>query len=353
MISNIPKLVASKCVLYNVHEAALLKTELAALFAEVGIEKGDYDLEEFTAESSSLDMWVSSAGTFPFLAPKRVVVVRNLQKSNDPNVDVNKLKMLGDFSLLILLASHDGAESGSGASKVKAWEKAVNAAGGSVVSLKVDAGKVGEMIKQQVISRGYTIPPSVLTMLVEMTGSQYSYALEELEKVYLLCPAKVIDERTVKMAVVPSREWNVWKLIDALCSGNVGESLKHLRIIVSNKGKVEDVAFSQLFPLIVRQLKFLFQGRMCLDHRCQPSQAPESVRALFPSKPNLGSESSYRQDSIMRAAGKLELSQINRAIGLVAEADGALKGQSASFSAIDTLERLVFDLARTLGSKTA
>ncbi|HLO98874.1 MAG TPA: hypothetical protein VK171_09800, partial [Fimbriimonas sp.] len=72
-----------------------------------------------------------------------------------------------------------------------------------------------------------------------------------------------------------------------------------------------------------------------------------------PAKPNLGSESSYRQDAIMRAAAKLDLAQINRAIGLVAEADGALKGQSPSFSPIDTLERLVFDLARTLGSKSA
>ncbi|HLO99538.1 MAG TPA: hypothetical protein VK171_13165, partial [Fimbriimonas sp.] len=276
MSSNIQKLVASKCVLYNVHEAALLKSELEAIFLEAGIEKGDYDLEEFTAESSSLDMWISSAGTYPFLAPKRVVIVRNLQKTNDLTPDVNKLKMLGEFSLLILLALHDGAESGGGANKVKAWEKAVNAVGGSVVALKIDAGKVGDMIKQQVIARGYTIPPSVLSTFVEMTGSQYSYALEELEKVYLLCPTKVIDERTVKMAVVPNREWNVWKMIDALCSGNVGESLKHLRIIVSNKGKVEDVAFAQLFPLTVRQLKFLFQGRMCLDHRCQPSTAPES-----------------------------------------------------------------------------
>lgn len=353
MTPNIAKAVASRCVLISAEEPALLKAVLGQLFSEAGIVKGDYDLEEFAAESSNSDQWLASAGTFPFLAPKRVVVVRNLQKSSEPGIDAAKLKSLGEFSLLILVASNESSDMPSQGNKTKAWEKSVSSAGGTVINLKVEAGKVGEMIKREVANRGFTIPPSVLSSLVEMTSSNYSYALEELEKAYLLSSGNVIDERTLKMAVVPSREWNVWKLIDSLCSGSVAESLKQLRIIVSNKGKVEDVAFSQLFPLLSRQLKFLFQGRICLDHRCQPDQAPEHIRAMFPAKPNLGTESSYRQGAIMRAAGKLDLAQISSAMSLVADADGSLKGQGASFSALDTLERLVFDLARTLGTKSA
>jgi DNA polymerase III delta subunit len=190
-------------------------------------------------------------------------------------------------------------------------------------------------------------------MFIEMTGGSYSYAMEELEKVLLYSEEETISEHAIKTVVVASREWNVWRMIDALISGNVSESLKQLQIVLGSKGKIEDVAFSQLFPLISRQLKFLFQGRICVEHGCRPESAPPNVRSLFPVKPNLGSERPFVQGAVMRSAQNLSLNQIVEAMEAVAKADAAIKGLGTSFSAMDTIERLVFELGTTLSPKRA
>ena len=74
---------------------------------------------------------------------------------------------------------------------------------------------------------------------------------------------------------------------------------------------------------------------------------------MFPTKPNLCTISSYVQGSVMRSAQNLSLPQIVAAMEEVAKADAAIKGLGTSFTAMDTIERLVFELGNTLSSKRA
>ena len=75
--------------------------------------------------------------------------------------------------------------------------------------------------------------------------------------------------------------------------------------------------------------------------------------AMFPSKPNLCTASSYVQNGVMRSAQNLSLAQIVEAMEEVAKADAAIKGLGTSFTAMDTIERLVFELGNTLSPKRA
>ena len=122
---------------------------------------------------------------------------------------------------------------------------------------------------------------------------------------------------------------------------------------MGSKEKVEDFAFGKLFPLISRQLRLLYQGRLCIENGCRPDTAPAEVLAMFPTKPNLCTISSYVQGSVMRSAQNLSLPQIVAAMEEVAKADAAIKGLGTSFTAMDTIERLVFELGNTLSSKRA
>ena len=334
MSFNVSKAVNSKVVLLTGSEPALLRAALDELISEAGLQRDDYDLEEFFADGSSPNDWLASVGTFPFLAPKRTVIVRSAQKVKVEDISLGSLQSLPETALLIFVHSIDGSEDQrqTGGAKKASLEKLVTSVGGTIGKFDADPKKSSDMIRQEIQKKGRKIQPRTLDILVEMTGGSYSYAMEELEKVLLYNDEETISEHTIKTVVVASREWNIWRMIDALVSGNVQESLKQLQIVLGSKGKIEDVAFSQLFPLISRQLKFLYQGRICVEIGCRPEAAPPEVRAMFPAKPNLGSERPFVQGAVMRSAQNLSLHQIVEAMEEVAKADAAIKGLGTSFT---------------------
>ncbi|MBI1334252.1 MAG: DNA polymerase III subunit delta [Armatimonadetes bacterium] len=354
MSFNVAKAVQSRVVLLSGNEPVLLRAAIDDMLEHAGLQKDDYDLEEFQADSSQPGDWLASVGTFPFLASKRTVIVRNAQKLKADDIPTAPLQALPETALLILVHSNEGEDQRqAGGSRKASLERLVTSAGGTVAKFDADPKKTSDMLRQEILKRGRKIQPGTLDLLVEMTGGSYSYAMEELDKVFLYSEEETISEHSIKSVVVASREWNVWRMIDALTSGNVQESLRQLQIVVGSKNKVEDVVFSQLFPLISRQLKLLYQGRVCVESGCRPESAPSEVRAQFPSKPNLGSERPFVQGSVMRAAQNLSLGQVVEAMEHLSKADAALKGLGTSLSPMDTIERLVFDLSNTLRAKRA
>ena len=354
MTFNVQKAVESRVVLLTGSEPILLRMAFEDLIQEAGLQKDDYDLEEFFGDSSHPGDWLASVGTFPFLASKRTVVVRNAQKVKVDDIPVQSLQSLPETSLLIFLQGNDsGEDQRQPGTKKASLEKLVTSVGGMVGKFDADPKKTSDLIRQEVAKRSRRIQPRTLDLFIEMTGGSYSYAMEELDKVILYSDEETISEHSIKSVVVASREWSVWRMIDALISGNVHESLTQLQIVMGSKTKVEDVVFSQLFPLISRQLKFLYQGRICADNGVRPEYAPPEIRELFPARPNLASERPFVQGSVMRSVQNLTLEQIVEAMEELAKADSALKGLGTSFSPMDTIERLVFDLSTTLKPKRA
>jgi DNA polymerase III delta subunit len=110
--------------------------------------------------------------------------------------------------------------------------------------------------------------------------------------------------------------------------------------------KSEDAAFSRILPNVMRHLRLLWQGRLCVDARCTPANAPESVRRQFLDKPNLLSEYTSRQNAILNSVRNLPLPQLARCFAVVADTDARLKGGLDAFSTQETLERMVLDMAQ-------
>ena len=353
MSFSIPKALQHRVIGISGGEELLVRRAISDLILGAGLEKDDYDLQHLSGDSSSPSEWLGSAGTIPFLAPRRVVVVKNATKAKPDDISGESLKALPETALLVLVLEEDASgDERKGGAKKKSFEKLITQAGGAVFSFDLDPKKAKDDIKSEVTKRGKTIHPQALELLTEMVGGSVSRAYEELDKLVLFAAHDQISESDVRSIVVASREWNIWRMIDTMVQGDIPESLRQLKIILSNKGKVEDVAFGQLFPLISRQLRLLYQGRLCLDAGVTPDRPGELVNS-FPNKPNITSISDYQRNSVMRSARNLSLKQLGMAISHLSEADARLKGMGASFSGIDTIERLVFDLATTLNPKKA
>ena len=263
------------------------------------------------------------------------------------------LATLPETALLILVADDEAPGGDEKSRKVSTWrtkyQKAVRDAGGHVEDFSIEAKAAKETIKAEAVKLGKKFSPSALDLLMEMTGGSVSKALDELDKLITFTGNnEQISESNVREIVVPSREWNVFKMIDAIVSGAVPEALRQLRVLVGSQPKPEDSAIGRVLPMVSRALRLIWQARVCLDANCTPSNATEAVRAQFPEKPNITAEQPYRQAPIMNAAKKVSLERIAACLQILADTDARLKGALPSFSTMDTLERMVLDMSGIL-----
>jgi DNA polymerase-3 subunit delta len=229
----------------------------------------------------------------------------------------------------------------------KNWAKAVKAADGEAFSFDPDPRAIREELKKALAKSGKTMSEAAATALIEMTGGSYSRALEELQKLELFIGDQPqIRESDVRDVVMPSREWNVYKMVDSVFIGQMPEALTQLRVLMGSQTKAEDAAFSRILPTISRHLRLLWQARACVEAKCSnPGFAPESLARTFPEKNSIAKEQPYRVGPLMNTASRLKFAQIERCFAIVADTDARLKGSLSAFSALDTLERMLLEMS--------
>lgn len=350
-----PKSIQSRIVMLSGEEEALRRRALTEIVA-LATQDGDFDLQTFEADEAPPVDWVASAGTAPFLSERRTVVVRHLLR-RDPDDIPAEIKTLPETALLILVADEEGGDENKQkrlSSVRTAWEKIVKAAGGSVADFATNTKQIRESIRAEADRLGKKMSEASAESLAEMTGSNFSRAAEELEKLALYVGAEgQIRESDIRAVVIPSREWNVYKLIDAIVDGAVPEALRQLRVLVGSQTKAEDAAFGRILPTLSRQLRMIWQARICIEAKCSPSNAPPEVARLFLDKPNIAKEPPYRQARLMQLARRVDFESLTRCFQAVSNADSKLKGLLDSFSAIESLEQMVLEMVEVVSPKHA
>ncbi|RYG86987.1 hypothetical protein EON77_02890, partial [bacterium] len=197
---KIDKALKSSVVLLHGEEEALRRRALADLLAAAGVGPDDFDLATIVADASPVAEWIASASTSPFLAERRVVVVRNVlridprlvssEKANRPARDrfVADLKSLPASGLLVLVADE---ESGSDdrlrrlGSARTALAKIVEEAGGTSAEFKADPKAAKTVIGSELTRLNRRMSPAAMDALLAMTGGSASRAMEEIEKLAL------------------------------------------------------------------------------------------------------------------------------------------------------------------------
>ncbi len=344
-------------VLVSGREDFLRMRFLAELLDRSAADEDDFDAETFTADAKPFDEWVASAGTTPFLSDRRTVVVRNLLRSDladeSPTKVVDSLKRLPETALLVLVADDESGDDNRQkrfATLRKTWESAVTKAGGAVCSFDVEGKELRSLIRTEVQSRGKTISLKAIEELVERCASNASAALKEIDKLVVFTHGETeIREADVIAAVSPSYEWNVFRMIDAALGGKPAEAQKQLRILVGSSSKAEDAALRNIFPVLSKQLKLIWQARLCVEAGCSIENPPQSVLDQFPAKPSLRSEPDWSRERVMRRAQSLTIDQLRRGFEALSDVDAKLKGLAPSFSAMDSLEQFLLQVAAISG----
>lgn len=356
MSLDLSKAVASGLVFIGGEEEVIRWRRLKEVLATAEIAPEDFDFETITADAKPIGDWLASVTTLPFMSARRTVVVRNVLRVDPKEFEAKLKTKLPNESLLILVGDEEPGSDDrqrTFTTRSTAWAKLVPKLGGTFIPCSLDSRTFQSSIQQEVKAMGKKMGGQATVLLEEMTGSHFSRALRELEKVRLFVgDAPEIQAADVREVVAPSREWSIWSLIDSVAAPNPTQALKQLRIVLGSPTKIEEAANRNILPQLSRHFRLLFQARVCLDHGQTPPALSEQVLRQLPAK-HIGLEKPFVINKIMGQARKLDRNACARGLTAIAEADGKLKGSLPGFNALDTMETLILQLCQTVGQPVA
>ena len=239
----------------------------ALIVAAVGAENEDFDLERLDASTSTADAILASAGQIPFMAERRVTLVRGMEGWRDRNKQsecerlAEGIAKLGESACLILVAS---AEEEEGKRKTAVTVKLDNAVKkfGAVVTfegLKGDA--LAKWVAERIRTYGKKITAGAAQKLIESAGDEMTLLDNEIIK--LVCfvgDDATIDERVVSEVASSSPEDAVFATIDAISRKDTDLSLRLLAELHRYDPKPQAVA-GKLLALLARQYRMLWQAK--------------------------------------------------------------------------------------------
>lgn len=197
--------------------------------------------DQLVAGETDVDAVLSKARTLPMLAPRRLVVVRSVERW-EARGDAQG----GSESPLDRLAAYaaDPVETTTMvllASKLDARRRLMSAAkkGGFLVQCQPPArnalpGWVAEAAKR----RGKRLAPGVAHLLAELLGPELSPIEDALERLSLYVgDGDTIDEDAVAECVVEVKPATVWELVGAVGRGDLGTALRVLGRVYDPKDR--------------------------------------------------------------------------------------------------------------------
>lgn len=352
MAFDLEKAAASRLVLLSGPEETLKLRALRDLSARLGLGPEAFDAQEFTAGVTLPVEWFASVCTAPFFGDKRVAVVRHLLRCDPDKLKGVDLTKIPDTGLMILVAEDEGGDSDKQSSQARInanWEKEIDKLKGYVSIFKVDTKDELMMLKKEVIAMNKSASDSTLRLLLEITGS-LSGALAELEKLDLYVgDTKSFQESDVKAVAVPSREWNVFHMVDALVQGNTGEAFGHLRTLLASAKKPEESIMQNILPQLSRTLRLTWQARIAIEAGGGLGNIPPSVKIFMNEGKSLLTEKDWLQRRYFGWAKNVGLPQLGRCLQAVSDADARLKGMLPGGGSTEVLDRLILEVAEQFG----
>lgn len=236
-------------------------------FDTTGLNVDRLDGEKISAEELS-----NAVRTQPFLATRRMIVVRGLLgRKGGKQLDSYGDALHGHSDQVIVVLSDT-------VSVAAAEKHVIRKAGGKdavVYSFATLSGKPLEAwIQARMTQAGGQISDDAVHCLAELVGSDLWRMSQEVDKLVAYCLGRAITPSDVELLVDRHIEENVFALTDALSTRKFHEAARLLKDELASGSD----AFG-IFALFTRQIRLLTQARSFLDSHPQ-SRAGELAEAL-------------------------------------------------------------------------
>ena len=218
------------------------------------------------AEPSSVEEFLQ---TMPFLAERRLLVLREVQSFSAWKRLVEYLKDPNPSSCLLMTSSE--------LKKKDPLYKGVSP-NTAVIERK---RPYGPTLTRWVISRfsslGMEADEDIARTLIEVAGSGLMELSQEIEKISLYAGDRTTAHQSDLEATVPGGVENIFSLLDAISEGNKPRAFKLMRILIDNGNRPEFIVH-----MIVRHHRQLLRGKSFVSGGRTPQEAAQKVGIRFP-----------------------------------------------------------------------
>jgi len=229
-------------------EENFLKEEALAqikrmLFPSAWNTKVNFNYDLFYGDECDVELLIRQANTFPLLAQKRLVVVRDSEKLDNSQIEsIGKyLAKPAEFTCLVMVASDKlNLKDGPFASIAK---KCI-----SVVFWKLFDREIQGWIIQQVNRKGAQITSEAAEYLHQKVGSNLSQLNNEIEKVLIYRQGeKQIGIKDIQEATGELKSNTVFDLSQAIYTRNLQEAIKILNNLFLHREMDKRISFWIVF----------------------------------------------------------------------------------------------------------
>jgi len=221
----------------------------------------DLNYAQIDGTDVDLDTIINACETLPFMADKRLVVVKDLSILNgrsDDNIDEDRfleyIKKMSETTCLILYCRN-------GLDKRKKIYKYINKTGKAFEFNHLMGRDLYTWINQTVEHQGKKISYNAIGYLVDRVGNDLNDISNELKKlISYVGPSREIDIKAIDQIVTPTLEQSIFQLVDAIGEKRSSQALMVLGNLINDGGQ----AAFPILAMIARQFRLILQ---CKEYR--------------------------------------------------------------------------------------
>ncbi len=278
------------------NEVFLLEEALSSMVdAVMPLRQRDFNYDVFDAASDIQEI-MDTALSFPFLAPRRLVVIKEFHQFPARSVKTLELylKNPGTTTCMIILSQ-------------KEPKKSLNA-DWRIFHLRLRERDIPAWISRRASMKGIRISASAVHFLLENLGTDIGLLASEIEKLSV-SGLKTIEDRDIITNTGMLKEYTPFNLIDAIAAGEKTKAFRILRSLIEKKSSD---ATAVLGPLNwhYRQFYSLWESR----GKRPAKMKNETYRTLMRHLPSLTAEhfreifrSLHEADVRIKSSGRPEL----------------------------------------------
>ncbi len=280
-------------------------------------------LYEPRAEDAQIADILDELRTLPFLAPKRVVLIKDAESFIKTNSEALE-KYLEDPSptgiLIMTVTSWD---------KRLRFHKILQKTGGLIELAKMKSSQMSAYVAgyaQQ--SYGIRLDTQCSRLLVELVGDDPGRLCREMDKLAVfVAPRKSVTFQDIEQLVGKNRMFDAFGVIDSINAGQLAKAIERLRNMFGADKSTEYTVIGA-FGWHFRRL---FRAKAYMEKGLHPQQAAQNAGVY-----------GYFQQDFIRQAGQMTLKQLAHIMAELGKIDFGLKtGQTSASTA---MERLITNL---------
>ena len=302
-------------------DETLLVDESCAAIRKHAKSLGYTQLEIHQAEAQfNWDNLFLSANALSLFSEKKIIEVRipngKLGDKGSKAIKAYCERLPEDVLLLLVLPKIDKRNEAS------AWYKAISSVGDCIAVWPVGAQQLPRWIEQRLFSFGLSADADAIAILCAKVEGNLLAAVQEIEKLKLICDANIIDAGTMASSVMDSSRYNVFDLIDKALSGDSRAAVDCLSGLRS-----EGTSAPVLLWALANQIRTLIQLKDLTSSGRSFENAANQARVWKNKMP-----------LIKRAHQRLSSQQLLSALRKCAHVDKVIKGVSAGDEWNDLLD---------------